>query len=273
MQSLINIFQRTKEILCKYDYYIYTSKRVLHISNSESKIPHLMGMQYIGELNQFTGDYGVYLIKKGRITHEKIEKLVRKYYRREEKQRIIFEMIYRKLNNLHSLEEMFQSYSELYLYEKAEETAFTCDYLMVHESEKVILHLGLVKSANNKGVFHCNSFMATYQTDREKNLFFRDLSHRYEINKIIREDKFTKRIRTIYQSSDAETRERIGIAKMLAAEAIVADEKLIDKFISINQKFGKYHLVHELRNVTTMLAKCENKQEEMLVRSVSKALL
>lgn len=179
MQSLINIFQRTKEILCKYDYYIYTSKRVLHISNSESKIPHLMGMQYIGELNQFTGDYGVYLIKKGR--------------------------------------------SELYLYEKAEETAFTCDYLMVHESEKVILHLGLVKSANNKGVFHCNSFMATYQTDREKNLFFRDLSHRYEINKIM--------------------------------------------------KFGKYHLVHELRDVTTMLAKCENKQEEMLVRSVSKALL
>lgn len=35
--------------------------------------------------------------------------------------------------------------------------------------------------------------MTTYQTDREKNLFFCNLSKRYEINKIIREDKKTKK--------------------------------------------------------------------------------
>ena len=48
VQSLIDIFQKTKEVLCKYDYYIYTQKRVLHLTNSELKIPHLMGLQYIG---------------------------------------------------------------------------------------------------------------------------------------------------------------------------------------------------------------------------------
>lgn len=51
MQSLIDIFQKTKEVLCKYDYYIYTQKRVLHLTNSELKIPHLMGLQYIGRPN------------------------------------------------------------------------------------------------------------------------------------------------------------------------------------------------------------------------------
>lgn len=52
------------------------------------------------------------------------------------------------------------------------DTAFDCDYLMVHESGKAILHLGLIKSEDRKNVYHCNSFMTTYQTDREKNLFF-----------------------------------------------------------------------------------------------------
>lgn len=64
MQSLIDIFQKTKDVLCKYDYYIYTPKRVLHLTNSELKIPHLMGLQYIGRQNQFTGDFGVYSVKK-----------------------------------------------------------------------------------------------------------------------------------------------------------------------------------------------------------------
>ena len=86
VQSLIDIFQKTKEVLFKYDYYIYTQKRVLHLTNSELKIPHLMGLQYIGRPNQFTGDFGVYSIKKKRITHESIDRLVRKYYRTEEKQ-------------------------------------------------------------------------------------------------------------------------------------------------------------------------------------------
>lgn len=31
MQSLLDIFQSAKDVLCKYDYYIYTPKRVLHL--------------------------------------------------------------------------------------------------------------------------------------------------------------------------------------------------------------------------------------------------
>lgn len=272
VQSLIDIFQKTKDVLCKYDYYIYTSKRVLHLTNSELKIPHLMGLQYIGRPNQFTGDFGVYSIKKKRITHDSIEKLVRKYYKTEEKQRIMLEMIYRKLNNLHLLEEMFHSYSKLYLYEKTEGTEFDCDYLMVHESGKAILHLGLVKSVDNKGLYHCNSFMTTYQTDREKDLFFCHLAHRYEINKIVREDKLTKRTETIYQSSDAERRECAGIEKMLAAEGLNADDKLIKAIVKINLKFGKYHLLQELSEQSALLEKCEDKSEEELVKSMGEFL-
>lgn len=191
MQPLADIFQQTKEVLCKYDYYIYASGEVLHLTNSELKIPHLMGMQYVGRPNQFTGDFGVYSIKKKRITHESIRKLVRKYYRSEKKQQIIIEMIYRKLNNLHLIKEIFHSYSELYLYEKSKETdtKFDCDYLLIHESGKVNLYLGLVKSQKNKNLYHCNSFMATYQSDRKKNLFSGNLSKQYEINKIVRENK------------------------------------------------------------------------------------
>ena len=218
VQSLVDIFQNTKDVLCKYDYYIYTPKRILHLTNSELKIPHLMGLQYIGKPNQFTGDYGVYSIKKKRITHESIEKLVRKYYRTEEKQRLILEMIYRKLNNLHLIGEMFQSYSRLYLYEKTNnmDTEFNCDYLMVHERKNVILHLGLIKSKDRKDVFHCNSFMATYQKDREKEMFFCNLSKRYEINKIVREDKLTNEKKVLYMSAQTEQREKTGIEKMLS---------------------------------------------------------
>lgn len=200
VQTLFDIFQNTKDVLCKYDYYIYIPKGVIHLTNSELKIPHLMGMQYIGRPNQFTGDYGVYSIKKKRITLASIERLVRKYYRAEEKQRIILDIIHRKLDNLYLLEEMFHSYSRLYIYEKERNpnTEFDCDYLMVHENGKAILHLGLVKAVNNRNVYHCNSFMTTYRNDREKNIFFSNLSKRYEIEKIIREDKQSKEQEVIY---------------------------------------------------------------------------
>lgn len=64
MQTLLDIFLKTKEVLCKYDYYIYTSKQVIHLTNTELKIPHLMGLQNLGRPNQFTGDNGVYAMKK-----------------------------------------------------------------------------------------------------------------------------------------------------------------------------------------------------------------
>ena len=268
VQSLIDIFQKTKDVLCKYDYYIYTPKRVLHLTNSELKIPHLMGLQYIGRPNQFAGDFGVYSVKKKRITHEAIEKLVRKYYRTEEKQRLILEMIYRKLNNLHLLGEMFQSYSKLYLYEKTEnmDTEFDCDYLMVHESGKAILHLGLIKSEDRKDMYHCNSFMTTYQTDREKDLFFCNLSKRYEINKIIREDKKSKEKEVIYMSEQAELREKSGIIKMLEGAEIEADSELLKYILRLNVKFGEYHTTDMLSDADQLMKKCRNKRDEALVK-------
>lgn len=98
------------------------------------------------------------------------------------------------------------------------------------------------------------------------------LAHRYEINKIVREDKVTKRSETIYLSSEAECRERSGIEKMLRAEGIDSDEKLIKEIIKVNLKFGKYHLLSELNEQSVMLAKCEDKREEALVKSLSKLL-
>ena len=232
------------------------------------KIPHLMGMQYIGRPNQFTGDFGVYSIKKRRITHESIEKLVRKYYHTAEKQRIILEMIYRKLNNLPLLEEMFCSYSRLYLYEKDEVlgTEFDCDYLMVHESGKALLHLGLVKSTSTKCVYHCNSFMATYWDDRERDLFFCDLSKRYEISKIVREDKQTKEKEVVYLNEQAKLREMSGIAKMLTETGIEADEKLIKYILRLNVKFGEYHTPDMLLDAEHLIKKCRNKRDEALVK-------
>lgn len=268
VQSLVDIFQNTKDVLCKYDYYIYTPKRILHLTNSELKIPHLMGLQYIGKPNQFTGDYGVYSIKKKRITHESIEKLVRKYYRTEEKQRLILEMIYRKLNNLHLIGEMFQSYSRLYLYEKTNnmDTEFNCDYLMVHERKNVILHLGLIKSKDRKDVFHCNSFMATYQKDREKERFFCNLSKRYEINKIVRENKLTNEKKVLYTSAQTEQREKTGIEKMLAEAGKVVDDKLMKAILRLNTKFGEYHTIDMLSDTEQLIKKCRNKREKALVK-------
>ena len=241
VQTLLDIFLKTKEILCKYDYYIYIQKQVLHLTNTELKVPHLMGMQYIGRPNQFTGDNGVYAIKK--------------------------EMIYRKLDNLYLLEEMFHSYSKLYLYEKTGgvQTGFDCDYLMVHESGKAVLHLGLIKSSTRKGMYHCNSFMTTYQSDRERDIFFCNLSRQYEISKIIREDKQSKERETVYLSEQAELRERTGITKMFAAAGMEMDDELLKMILRLNVKFGEYHTLDMLSDTGQLKKKCRNKREEALV--------
>lgn len=267
MRTLLQIFQDTKEILCRHDYYIHIPKRTLHLTNSEIKIPHLMGMQYLGKPGQFTGDYGAYAIKKQRITMDSVEKLVRKYYKTEEKQRRILEMIHRKLDNLGELGDMFSSYSRLYLYEKEQngESEFQSDYLLVHENGKKILHLGLVKSERGKDLYHCNSFMTTYQNDRDRDSFFRNLTHRYEITKIVRENKDTKRTEVIYQSLDAEQREQNGIGKMLAAAGIHADEKLVKSVLRLNKKFGIYHTMDMLSDGAGLLVKCTDKREKALV--------
>ncbi|MDE6052426.1 MAG: hypothetical protein K2G55_01405 [Lachnospiraceae bacterium] len=43
---LLQIFQNVNDTIYKYDYYIHTSKKIIHLSNTEDKIPHLMGFQY-----------------------------------------------------------------------------------------------------------------------------------------------------------------------------------------------------------------------------------
>ena len=275
-KRLFEIFQNTKDIICKYDYYIYTSKRILHLTNTEDKIPHLMGLQYVGRQNQYTGDFGAYAIKKGRITMHSVEKMIKKYYRTEEKQRRILEVVHLKLDNLYLLERMFSSYSKLYLYDigKNEDSSFDSDYLLVHQMEDRILHLGIIKiNSKEKNLCQCNSFMTTFKKDKNSDSFYRDLLHCYEISKIVREDKISKRAKTIYQCRDAECRERIGIEKMLLAEGLNIDDKLIKEIIKVNLKFGKYHLLSELSDESVMLAKCENKREEALVKSMNKLLM
>ena len=203
---LLQIFQSVKDTICKYDYYIHTSKKIIHLSNTEDKIPHLMGLQYAGRPKQYTGDFGAYAVKKGRITMQSLEKLVQKYYRTEEKQRRILEVIHLKLDNLSFLPEMFASYS------------------------------------NYRGLEHC-----------------------YEINRIVREDKMTKRAETIYLSSMAECRERTGIEKMLQAGGIGADEKLVTEIVKVNLKLGRYHTMDMLNDGAGLLAKCVDKREKALV--------
>lgn len=265
---LLQIFQNVKDTICKDDYYIHISKKMIHLSNTEDKIPHLMGLQYAGRPKQYTGDFGAYAVKKGRITMQSLEKLVQKYYKTEEKQRRILEVIHLKLDNLIFLPEMFASYSTLYLYDlgKREDSDFDSDYLMVHEMRDRTLHLGIIKKGGQeKDLYQCNSFMTTYKKDKNSDSFYRDLVHCYEINRIVREDKMTKRTETVYLSSMAECRERMGIEKMLWAGGIRADEKLVTEIIKVNLKFGIYHTMDMLNDGAGLLAKCMDKREKALV--------
>ena len=85
---------------------------------------------------------------------------------------------------------------------------------MVHEMGDRTLHLGIIKKdRQGKDLCQCNSFMTTYKKDKNSDSFYRDLEHCYEISRIVREDKMTKRAETIYLSSMAECRERTGIEK------------------------------------------------------------
>lgn len=165
-QKLLEVFLDAKRILCRNDYYIYIPKKVIHVTNTENMIPHLMGMQYVGRPDMFTGDRGAYMIKKGRLKYDSLEKLVRKYYRGENKQASLHAMINGKIDNLHRIEDMLSTYSELYLYDVAanSELELKTDYLLVNQLEEMVLQLGLVKSYNKKvQEYHCNSFMVDYK--------------------------------------------------------------------------------------------------------------
>lgn len=272
---LLNIFYNTKECLCKYDYYIHTSKRILHLTNSELKIPHLMGLQYIGKGNYYAGDYGVYAIKKGKIKYNSIEKLVRKYYKTKEKQDGILKLIHLKLDNLNMLPEMFCSYSQLYLFDinHNPNSQFKSDYLLVHKIDDKIIHLGIIKaSGKEKDLCHCNSFITTYTSERDYDVLYRNLEHSYEINKIIRENKTTKETEVIYQSEQSVLREKYGIQKMLISNGIKPTEKLVRYIIKLNTKYGEFHTWEMLSDKEGLISKCMNKRDEIFIKDFIKVL-
>lgn len=271
-KELLPVFQDAKETLCRYDYYIHTPKRILHLTNTEEKIPHLMGLQYIGA-EKFTGDSGAYLIKKERLKRKAIEVMTRKLYRKESLRDSIQSMIYGKIDNIDKIKEMFSNASVLYLYDtkKNPESEFKTDYLMVYQTTKQVFQLGLVKSGTKeKNRCHCNSFMVTYTTNDDYDQYYRNLQTRYEILKIVREEKTTKKAEVIYQSQQASTRELVGIEKMLQAAELDYSEKLLKMILRLNIKFGKYHTVDMLNDSDALLAQCKDKREEALVKDFFK---
>lgn len=208
------------------------------------------------------------MIKSGRLRYDSIEKLMRKYYKRAEKQESMAAMVYGKINNLPRIKEMLQTESVLYLYDITEnpELQLKTDYLLVNQQPDVVLQLGIIKAVKSKEqICHCNSFMVDYKKNADYDLHYRSLTHSYEISRIVREEKDTKRAEVIYQSMGAEQREQAGIEKMLAAAGIHADEKLIRSVLRLNKKFGRYHTLDLLNDSKTLLKKCTDKREKNLV--------
>lgn len=107
--------------------------------------------------------------------------------------------------------------------------------------------------------------MVDYKKNEDYDLHYRNLTHCYEISKIVREEKETKRPEIIYQSLEAEQREQEGIEKMLAAAGIWVDDKLIQSILRLNKKFGIYHTADMLNDSEALLGECTDKREESLV--------
>lgn len=268
-QKLLEVFLNTKRIICMNDYYIHIPKKIIHVTNSENMIPHLMGMQYIGKPDMFTGDKGAYMIKKQRLKYDSLEKLVQKYYRGKSKQDSMLAMVNGKIDNLYRIEDMLSTYSELYLYDVTAnpDSELKTDYLLVNQLDDRVLQLGMVKADKKKvQEYHCNSFMVDYKENDDYDLHYRNLTQRYEISKIIREDKITKRAEVIYQSTSAEEREKAGIEKMLGADGIEENVKLVKAIFRINQRFGIYHTIEMLSDSDALMEKCRDKRDEALVK-------
>lgn len=268
-QKLLEVFLNTKRILCVSDYYIHIPKKIIHVTNSENMIPHLMGMQYIGRTDMFTGDRGAYMIKKQRLKYTSLEKLVQKYYRGKSKQDSMLAMVNGKIDNLHRIEDMLSTYSKLYLYDVAAnpESELKTDYLLVNQLDDRVLQLGIVKADKKKTQeYHCNSFMVDYKENDDYDLHYRNLTQCYEISKIVREDKVTKHSEVIYQSNSAKEREIEGIEKMLISNEIAVNSSLVKAIFRLNQKFGEYHTIDMLSNSEQLLEKCRDKRDEALVK-------
>ncbi|MDE7403480.1 MAG: hypothetical protein K2M81_00080 [Lachnospiraceae bacterium] len=114
-------------------------------------------------------------------------------------------------------------------------------------------------------MFSSYSRLYLYEKEQNRDSFFRSLPQRYEITKIVRENKDTKHKETIYQSIEAEQREKFGIEKMLVTAGIQIDKKLINFILRLNKKFGIYHTVEMLNDNEALLRKCTDKREKNLV--------
>ena len=55
--------------------------------------------------------------------------------------------------------------------------------------------------------------MVDYKKNKDYDLHYRNLTQRYEISKIVHEDKMTRGAQIIYQRREAEERELAGIIK------------------------------------------------------------
>lgn len=265
---LLERFNEAKQILCRYDYYIHTPKKILHLTNTELKIPHLMGLQYIAGEGRFEGDRGAYMIKSGKLRYDSIKKLIRRNYKKEEKQESMAAMVYGKIDNLPRIREMLETESVLYLYDITAnpELKLKTDYLLVNQQTDTALQLGLTKAVNSKEpLFHCNSFMVDYKKNKDYDLHYRNLTHCYEISRIVREDRQSKEKETVYQSEQAQLRERSGIIRMFAAAGMEVDADLIKMVQRLNIKFGEYHTLDMLSDTAQIRKKCRNKREEVLV--------
>lgn len=191
-----------------------------------------------------------------------------KLYHRKSLQESIQSMIYGKIDNIDRIKEMFSNASVLYLYDtqKNPESEFKTDYLMVYQTARQVFQLGLVKSkAKEKNLCHCNSFIVTYTSNDDYNQYYRNLQNRYEILKIVREEKATKKAEVIYQSKLTSARELDGIKKMLEAAGLNYTEKLLKMILRLNIKFGKYHSIDMLNDTEALSRQCSNPREQNLV--------
>ena len=116
-----------------------------------------------------------------------------------------------------------------------------------------------------KRILHLTN-ITTYVAERDYDILYRDLSHSYEITKIVREDKITKQAEVIYQSEQASLREKSGIEKMLYAVRIEPEEKLVRYIMKLNVKFGEYHTLDMLSDTEQLMKKCRDKRDEALVK-------
>ena len=193
-KNLLSIFENTKDILCRYDYYVQTSKRIFKITNTEDRIPHLMGLQYIGPKGKYTGDRGTYLIKKKKLKYSSIEKRIRKYYKGTEKQNSALAMVYGKIDNLYRIRELFSSEAAIYLYEKVlnPDSELDTDYLLVCELQEIVIQIGIVAAGKGaEKVYHCNTFLIDYRSNNDYDLHYRNLKVRHDIRKVTRQEKMT----------------------------------------------------------------------------------